>query len=57
MKVKITSDYEYTGKNSPQIDIFYLEVEKELASETPGEVANTYLGLRKKLKAGIREDS
>ena len=51
MKVTITTGYEYSDEE----ETFDLKVEGEL-SDKPNKVADVYLGLRKKLKEGIRKD-
>ena len=51
MKVTITSGYESLDEE----ETLDLKVEGEL-SDKPNKVADVYLGLRKKLKEGIRKD-
>lgn len=54
MKVSISTDYEYTGKDSPQVESFNLVVEGD-ERDFPKDTAKTYLKLRKRLRKVIKE--
>ena len=56
MKVSVSSEYEYVGKDIPPVESFSLVVEGEPA-DSPDRIAQTYLELRTKLNKGIKEKS
>lgn len=54
MKVKIETDYDYRGRNTPEQENFALVVETEFG-DLPEKAAETYLKIRDILRAGINE--
>ena len=56
MKVTIARCFEYTGKDTPEVESFELTVENGPTDDLH-EVADMYLELREKLNDGLKEGS